>query len=968
MRNLIFAGSVALVLCLQLDAAGNKDWSGREPHPAVVNHVCGYADGTVLDLSGEWTFAKGGYAADRSQFFRRRQLEKTWPDAIKIRVPGNWETQGVGAPVAAQENRTYDGYRRLPLKHYFNGNGWYRRTVRVPADRPGKRIWLKSGGVGSQGWFWIDGKPVAHVFDYCATRKYEVTDLVTPGKDCEIIAEVTNAGPSKHGYRDSCCIWGGITRGLELEATPQTFIDDAWVRGDFDARTAEVMVEVRRAKCEVPSAKGEGLTVRAAIGGMVAEVQVSSSTSTYNLNLSLPDFRPWSPESPNLYTAKVELVTADGKVLQTRFERFGVRKLEIRGKEIFLNNHPFYWRGVGFHEIDPINGLHPADRAYYRDRIGKIRACGFNAVRLHTRCEWPEFFEVADELGLLVQPELPYYGDFPVARAPFEPLADAEELYLNYRRHPSFAVYSGGNEGSFGPVLGPRFYREVKARDPDRLVLEQTTMGYVQWPGKGHIGTTDFMSQPTQIWKRGEYDPEIPFLAHEYMNLAVKIDTRLEERYTGVWDKPMTRADRDAWLAKFGLDRAAGDRLQDAQHALQATWQKRGIESARKDPYCDGYYFWSMLDATCVNMIGWTGKVDEENLTFMAQGVLNPFFEEKRGGQTKTGFAVFNSPVGVFVDTVPEDLQVRAGERVTADVFLANYGAEAMKDARLAWRVVDEKGAVLASGSESVGDQSVGAVRKVAALAFEVPAVARPVAGRFEVSVGGHANSWPCWLFPKRVRRDGRDLVAFGAAKKAVETAFDGVLPSARAAEAKVVIADYGSAEAAAARRRGQSLIEVGGMDGKANVELGWWFLNGIVGATFDTSHPTLKCLPSSSVLSTLHFRVFKKGLRLPVSGYPTSGLVVVSEEGNGCYANLAESVGAQGGGSILAYGLLLDPALPESLALLDGLVDRARTFGTAGAGLTRDAASSDAPATRAPGSAESQTKDDGTTGGIGRE
>ena len=38
--------------------------------------------------------------------------------------------------------------------------------------------------------------------------------------------------------------WCGIPRALELEATPGAFIDDAWARGDFDARRAEAHVEV----------------------------------------------------------------------------------------------------------------------------------------------------------------------------------------------------------------------------------------------------------------------------------------------------------------------------------------------------------------------------------------------------------------------------------------------------------------------------------------------------------------------------------------------------------------------------------------------------------------------------------------------------------------------------------------------------------------------------------------------------
>jgi len=949
-KSILSVAFVFVSFCLF--GAGSVEWGGRAPHPAVVNPACGYPDGTVVDLGGEWEFSSNAASADRSQFFRRKQHEKNWKDARKIRVPGNWEAQGVGEAVQMQDRRTYDGYRELPLRHYFNGNGWYRRTVRIPAAWKGGRIWLKVGGVGCQGWFWVAGKPVANVFDYCATRKFEITDLVTPGNDVEIVAEVSNATASKHGHRDSCCIWGGLTRTLELEATPQTFIDDAWCRGDFDARKAEVKVKVE--------GQGQELKLRAAIENETVEIPLSTSTSS--LHLPLRSFRPWSPEHPNLYTAKVELVSG-GKVIQTRFERFGVRKLEVHGKDLYLNGKPFFVRGVGHHEIDPINGLERADRGYYRDRVGKIRACGFNAVRLHTHCKWPEFFDAADELGLLVQPELPYYGDHPVHLAPFEPLSDAMELWENYRRHPSFAVYSGGNEGSFGPDLGKRFYDEIKSRDPDRLVLEQTTMGYSQWWGRGHAGTTDFLSQPTTIWPRGKFDPDIPLLAHEYMNLAVKIDTRLEDCYTGVWQAPMTRAQRDAWLARFGLDCAFGDRLQDAQHALQATWQKRGVESARKDPCCDGYYFWSMQDATCINMIGWTGVVDRENLTYMAQGVLNPFFEEKRNGQTLSGFARFNSPVGVFVDATPEHLQVTSGERVTATVFVANYGEDPLTGAPVVWRVTDADGKTLAEGRLTAGELPIGPVRKAAEIAFDAPAVTRPTSGRLVVSVGAFANDWPCWLFPKRTKRDGRDIAAVGRLRETVSAAYDGVLPPERIAAAKVVVADYGSAEATAALARGQSVIEIGGCDGDLRVALGWWFLNGIVGATFDTESPLLKYLPPSRDLSTLHFRFFKQGLRLPIDGFAADDLAIVSEEGQGCYANLGERVDVGGGRHLFAYGLALQEKLPEATAVLDGLVDRART---------PVAAAERKRATRLRRAAAEGKKDsqsfDGTTGGSGRE
>ena len=930
-----------VALVWQAFGIGNVDWGGREPHPAVVDPVCGYEEGTVRDLGGEWMFATCGFAADRSQFFNMRQYNESWPNERKINVPGTWESQGVGEAVPATKRCCYAGYETcFPLTHCFVGDGWYRRTFEVPKEWKGKRIWLKVGGVGCQGWFWVNDMPVAHVFDYCATRKFEITDLVEPGKSAKFVVEVSNAAPSKLGTAEAVSCFGGILRPLELEATPQTFIDDAWVRGDFDAKCAELHVTVGGGFEQHPS------KIRFTVDGDTADSTVKQRGETV-LRLPLRDFRAWSPEHPNLYTGIVELVGNDG-VVQMRCERFGIRKFEVRGKNFYLNGKPFFMRGCGFHEVDPIYGRHRPRREDCRARIAKVRAAGFNFARLHTRCESPEFFEAADELGLMLQPELPYYGDFSTGMAPFEPLADVRELWENFRRHPSFAVYSGGNEGTFGPVLGKCFYSFVKAMDPDRLVVEQDTMAQPPWKrspsgaknaqvwrGAGvtdrkdlanyRVGNTDdFIAYPDRIWPRGKYDPPCPMIAHEFMNLSVKSDSRLEKDYTGIWDHPVKRSARGEWLARFGLDHAMGDRLQNAQHHLQAVWQKLGIESARKDPNCDGYYFWSLTDCTMPNEPDWNG-VDKTNLSYIAQGLFTPFLTEKIGGQTTEAFAAFNSPVGVFIDAQPEYLHLVAGEKFSFDVLLANYGDAALSEAVVEWSMRTKDGERLAGGEKAVGALGLGGVRKIAEFSLPAPMATKAMAAELEVKVCSARSTYPCWLFPKRAKRDGHDIVAFGACRAAIESAYDVVLPPERAAEAKVVVADMGSPEAAAALARGQSVVEIGGLKEPANIELGWWFHKNIVGAVFDVKSPLLKYMPPCESLSTLHFRIFKKGLAMPVKDFPADALSVISEEQATCRAHLGERMAEKGGRHIFAYGLALDQPLPEAVAILDGLVDRAR-------------------------------------------
>ena len=185
----------------------------------------------------------------------------------------------------------------------------------------------------------------------------------------------------------------------------------------------------------------------------------------------------------------------------------------------------------------------------------------------------------------------------------------------------------------------------------------------------------------------------------------------------------------------------------------------------------------------------------------------------------------------------------------------------------------------------------------------------------------------PCGrnLESKRAKRDGHDIVAFGACRAAIESAYDVVLPPERAAEAKVVVADMDSPEAVAALARGQSLVEIGGLKEPANIELGWWFHKNIVGAVFDVKSPLLKYMPPCESLSTLHFRIFKKGLAMPVKDFPADALSVISEEQLVCRAHLGERIDAKGGRCIFAYGLALDQPFPEAMAILDGLIDRAR-------------------------------------------
>ena len=933
-KTSIMTWAAVALTALWSDAAGGTaarkprdSWAGIASHPAVVNPAVRPADDPdTVSLRGTWDFWTEKPNVHRDAF-ARLSVERRWRNSVKkgvvrpIQVPGCWEAQGVGTNAMSRPWVCYWDCSPKPIRNAFWGEGWYRKAVVIPAAWKGRRIWLKTGIVGTEGWFWVNGRPAADVQLYCGTVKYEVTDMVTPGGTNSVVAAVSNAGSSRLGNINAMNSWGGILRDVEFESTPHAFIDDAWVRGDFDGRAAEVRVEM-----DGDFAGAAPLTLRVEIDGCGAETSVAAP-GPQTLRLPLADFRPWAPEHPNLYTARVDLVSG-GRVVQTRRERFGVRKFEVRGGEFYLNDRPFFMRGAGWHAFYPIEGAPPADRDLYRRLARRIRSAGFNFCRFHSACRPPELFDACDEIGLMLQPELPYYNDIPASGQTFDPFGDAEELYLNYRRHPSFAIYCGGNEGWFGEITSKSLYAEVKSRDPDRLMLGQDT----SFSTRANLpGMSDFQGGPVNVWPRGSLNPDVPFVCHEYLNLSVKLDSRTAPLFTGAWMPPTSRDARKAWLGRFGLTLEQGDSLQDAQAVMQRTWRKYGIESARLDPCCDGYSYWSLQDACSPNGENYSG-----------QALFDPMWGDKPHGDTAESVAVYNSESCLLLDVGPKlydsktaprrgsnemfltdfaTNRVRsAGERIAATFYLAHYGEAPLKSARLVWRLTAE-GKALASGTRDVGDQPLGHVREIGFADIAVPEVAsacratleaRLVSGRMEI-----ANSWDWWLFPRRRRIDGRGVFVAEPFRRALEGRFQGLAPTL--AEADVVVAPPASGEAAAARAAGKRLVTIVGTSAPANITLGWWWMGKQMGAVF-AQHRALRFLPHDGFLTPLQFRIMRDGGRKLTPG-TAGGLIVYGEGGDGCYSYLAEIRHPSGAHEYRVDGIDLLADLPEADAILRGLV-----------------------------------------------
>lgn len=890
---------------------GVETWGGRAAIPALVNPAVKSPLQAVLSLRGEWEFVTQVEVRPLRHPGWSAFYAKPWPDARPIQVPGCWEAQGVGTPGMGESWDCKWDHCAKPLRSVYKGDAWYRKKVTLPETWRGKRIWLKVGGVRSQGWFWVNQTPVAWVDNYCGTYKYDITDLVRVGEPVVVVAEVNNTVPSRKGLFSSTHRFGGLYRDVELEATPDTRIEDAWVRGDFDQQTAEVHATIAGAlrhpvlRVAIRTADGQP----AGSARQPASFPAGQSNVTVVCRVPLAPFRAWSPESPALYHAELTLCDGDTPV-HGWTERFGVRKIEVRGDRFFLNNKPFFIRGFGDDFVYPLTLVSPASREEHLKHLKLARAAGFNYVRLHTHCELPEYFEAADEAGIMVQPELPYYGDYPTEAFTFDPMRDLRELYRHYRRYVSFTTYCTGNEGLLGKPLDKEIYQLAKRLDPDRLMIHQD--GAYNTPEN-----SDFRNGPITVWKPGNFKCDAPFVAHEYLNLGVKQDPRLEPRFTGVMLPPVPLAMRDQWLKNAGLDRRWGDACQDASHALQRHYQKQGIEAARMDPACDGYDFWTIVDVI----------VKQAN-TYSAQGFLNPFWEPKSNGWTPPDFRIFNGATVLLLNPEPGHRIAVSGERIRADFWISHYGEQALKQARLVW-VLRAGKAVLAESTCDGGEVEPGAVRSLAQADVVIPELQKPVHAVLEVTLaGGMArNQWDFWLFPKRTPVRGDGIAVSKPLLPKLRSQYSGLAEAGTPedATANLLISSIGLPDVAPALAAGKRVILINRTGGKPNVSLGWWSMGDQVGTAF-ARHPALGDFPHEGFLSPLAFRILKTGLKLPdLAGLRPEGMIVVGE-GRDRYFLYAGEARIQQGRALMTFGLDLLSGLPEATCLLDGLIHYAQS------------------------------------------
>lgn len=423
-RLLSWPGAALVAVCFAVSARGLADENAARPQQSL--------------LSG-WRFHRGSVAGGAAADFD----DRSWQT---VDLPHTWN---------ARDGQDGGG-------DYYQGDGWYRRSVHVDPRWQGKRIYLQFDGANRTAEVFLNGRKVGEHRGGTARFRFDVTEPLAIAGDNLLAVRVNNDPhdniPPVSGDFTFC---GGLYRAVTLVATDPVHIDlldyaapgvyarpadvsDASAKLDVQVKLANDTAEPQPVTVRVVLLDAKGDTVRTTL--LPATVP-SHGRAEVTRRLVIAQPHLWNGlADPYLYHLRTEVLVRD-EVRDTVTLPVGLRYFSIDPeKGFFLNGRYLDLRGVNRHQERMDQGWAISD-ADEREDFALIRELGATAIRESHYQQSQLWQTLADEQGMILWAELSYVNDvrdnadfFASART------QLRELIRQNYHHPAICFWSIGNE------------------------------------------------------------------------------------------------------------------------------------------------------------------------------------------------------------------------------------------------------------------------------------------------------------------------------------------------------------------------------------------------------------------------------------------------------------------------------------------------------------------------------------------
>lgn len=376
----------------------------------------------------------------------------------------------------------------------------YEKRFDIPSNFNTGRVFIHFGAVDQIADVYLNGVHVGSHSGGYTPFSFEITDSIKEGEN-RLNVTVRDFSDTKQYSRgkqkfNRGGIWyspqSGIWQTVWLESTPKEYLHSVKITPDFDNEQVRFEFE---ADAEVLVSVYDG-------DMLIAE--------TAEKVVRIPNFKPWSPESPFLYN----VVFSCGKDRVRSY--FGMRKFSVGKDEkgmprLFLNNKPYFHNGLLDQGYYPDGFLTPPSNEAMEYDVKTVKKMGFNMLRKHIKIEPLLWYHYCDVNGILVWQDMVNGGGkygLEVSVLPFIGVNLDDTNYKTFKRTdasqresyykelgemldalyncPCIAVWVPFNEG-WGQFDSAKAYKFIKEFDKTRVV--DSTSG---WHDRG---VTDVISK-----------------------------------------------------------------------------------------------------------------------------------------------------------------------------------------------------------------------------------------------------------------------------------------------------------------------------------------------------------------------------------------------------------------------------------------------------------------------------------------
>nr|WP_319511141.1 sugar-binding domain-containing protein [uncultured Draconibacterium sp.] len=709
---------------------------------------------STIDLQGEWQFA-----LDTAQIGEEEQWYLSdFDDSVVL--PGTTDSNQKGFlntdSTTLHLNRVYT----------YEGIAWYRKKVTIPENMANKRLELQLERTKPSK-VWVDDQFVGSSFLLQSIQKYDLTQFLTPGEHSITILvnndlKLTPYG-NVHIYSDDTQTnWNGIIGKIQLEATSKTYISDLRISPDVQNKKALIDLKIEN------QPEGElaiELHVEKTEAGKTEHLKTFKTTVNAQEKIELEydfddDCQLWDEYNQPLYKLTAA-VTGEG-IQDTKSETFGMRNFAVDGTQFSINGHTTFLRGKHDACVFPLTGHPPMDVEGWV-RVFKIaKNYGINHYRFHSWCPPEAAFIAADREGIYLQPELPFWGGLDSVNIANQLREEGFAMLDAYANHPSFVLFSHGNEiwggldnveaniaalkayddrplytmgcnngiGYIPPTPTSEFFVGARTSYAHDTILTHTRLTHAFADSKDGARLNAVTPSTDFDFSYAVEHMNMPIISHEIGQYQIFPDYDEIEKYTGVLRATnleifKSRLEKAGMLDKDSI-------FQQATGAWSALCYKAEMEAAIRT---NGFAGFQLLDLQ-----------DFPGQGTALVGILDAFMDSKNVITPEAWKQSCNDVVLLL--EFPKYCYTNA-EEFNAKAVVANYSNKVVSSA-ISWTLKQEDGTVVGEGTFKGSEVPFGGLTELGDVVADLSSVNKASKLNLHISIdeSDYSNDYPIWVYP----------------------------------------------------------------------------------------------------------------------------------------------------------------------------------------------------------------------------